>query len=112
MCVLTVGWLMQSAAAILRLRPVQAVEAFEERIILESYQLRQVKYLGSLFEQAYRFIKDQSSRGGFSSVEGVGQTLQGYEVMNMVRKAQRRGLEKGIIMGQVAFFSGLFGVAT
>jgi transposase, IS6 family len=34
-----------------------------------------------------------------------------YEVMNMVRKGQMRGAEKGDIMGQVAFISSLFGVA-
>jgi IS6 family transposase len=31
--------------------------------------------------------------------------------MNMVRKGQMRGVEKGDIMGQVAFISSLFGVA-
>ncbi len=31
--------------------------------------------------------------------------------MNMVRKGQMHGVEKGDIMGQVAFLSSLFGVA-
>ncbi len=31
--------------------------------------------------------------------------------MNMMRKGQMRGVEKGDIMGQVAFISSLFGVA-
>ena len=38
-------------------------------------------------------------------------TLQGYEVMNMLRKGQMRGMEKGDIMGQLAFIASLFGVA-
>jgi len=31
--------------------------------------------------------------------------------MNMVRKGQMRGVEKGDIMGQVVFIASLFGVA-
>ncbi|TMC34644.1 MAG: IS6 family transposase, partial [Chloroflexi bacterium] len=38
-------------------------------------------------------------------------TLQGYESMNMIRKGQMRGVEKGDITGQVAFIASLFGVA-
>jgi transposase-like protein len=34
-----------------------------------------------------------------------------YEVMNMVRKGQMRGVERGDIMGQSAFIASLFGVA-
>jgi IS6 family transposase len=30
--------------------------------------------------------------------------------MNMVRKGQMRGVEKGDILGQIAFISSLFGV--
>ncbi len=37
--------------------------------------------------------------------------LRGYEVMNMVRKGQVQGMNKGDIMAQVAFISSLFGVA-
>ncbi len=45
------------------------------------------------------------------SVVSVWNTLRGYEVMNMVRKGQMRGVEKGDILGQVAFIASLFGVA-
>jgi len=37
--------------------------------------------------------------------------VQGYKVLNMMRKGQMRGVEKGDILGQVAFVSTLFGVA-
>ena len=37
--------------------------------------------------------------------------LQGYEVMNMIRKGQVRGVGKGDISGQVTFIAHLFGVA-
>jgi len=33
------------------------------------------------------------------------------EIMNMVRKGQMRGVEKGDSMGQIAFITRLFGVA-
>ena len=48
---------------------------------------------------------------GFFSFETAWNTLQGYESMNMIRKGQVRGVEKGDIMGQVAFIASLFGVA-
>jgi hypothetical protein len=41
-------------------------------------------------------------------VETAWRTLQGYEAVNMLRKGQMRGVEKGDIMGQVAFISSLF----
>ncbi len=47
----------------------------------------------------------------YATTETAGRTLQGYEVMNMMRKGQMHGVEKGDIMGQVAFVASLFGVA-
>jgi IS6 family transposase len=44
-------------------------------------------------------------------MESAWRALQGYEVMNMVRKGQMHGVEKGDIMGQVTFIASLFGVA-
>jgi len=78
----------------------------------ESSELRQVKYLNNIVEQDHRFIKRLVKPGmGFFSFESAWRTLQGYEVMHMVRKGQMRGIEKGDIMGQVAFIADLFGVA-
>jgi hypothetical protein len=39
-------------------------------------------------------------------------TIQGIETMNMILKGQVRWLAKGDIAGQVAFVSGLLGLAT
>ncbi len=81
-------------------------------ILSASVELRQVKYLNNLIEQDHRFIKRLVKPGmGFFSVETAGRTLQGYEVMNMIRKGQVRGVDKGDISGQVAFIASLFGVA-
>ncbi len=84
-----------------------------EGAIPEGCELRQVKYLNNILEQDHRFIKRRVKPGlGFFSPETAWNTLQGYEVMNMVRKGQVQGVNKGDIMGQVAFISGLFAVAT
>jgi len=78
----------------------------------ESVELRQVKYLNNMVEQDHRFIKRLVKPGmGFFSLETAWQTLQGYEVMHMIRKGQMRGVEKGDILGQVAFIASIFGVA-
>ncbi len=81
-------------------------------ILPQAVELRQVKYLNNMVEQDHRFIKRRVKSGlGFFSFETAWNTLQGFEVMNMVRKGQIRGVEKGDIVGQVAFIASLFGVA-
>jgi transposase-like protein len=67
--------------------------------------------LNKLIEQDHRFIKRVVKPGmGFFSFETAGRTLQGYEVMNMIRKGQGSRVGKGDIPGQVTFIAGLFGV--
>ena len=81
-------------------------------VLPESVELRQVKYLNNLIEQDHRFIKRLVKPGmGFFSVETAERTLQGYEVMNMIRKGQVHGVGKGDITDQVTFIARLFGVA-
>jgi len=48
---------------------------------------------------------------GFFSFETAWRTLQGFEVMNMIRKGQLQGVEKGDVRGQVALVAKLFEVA-
>ena len=67
-----------------------------ERHIPEGCELRQVKYLNNMIEQDHRFIKRLTKPGmGFFSFETAWRTLQGFEVMNMIRKGQVRGVKKG-----------------
>ena len=81
-------------------------------ILPEAAELRQVKYLNNLIEQDHRFIKRLVKPGmGFFSFETAWRTLQGYEVMHMIRKGQMHGVAKGDITGQIAFIARLFGVA-
>ena len=48
---------------------------------------------------------------GFFSFETAWQTLQGFEIMNMKRKGQLKGVKKGDGLGQVALVNKLFGMA-
>ena len=81
-------------------------------LLPQSVQLRQVKYLNNLMEQDHRLIKRLVKPGmGFFSMETAGRTLQGYEIMNMIRKGQVRGVGKGDITAPVSLIAGLFGVA-
>jgi transposase-like protein len=76
-----------------------------------SVELRQVKYLNTLIEQDHRFIKRLVKPGmGFFFVETAERTLQGYEVMNLLRKGQIKGAGKGDISRQITFIAHLFGV--
>ncbi|GAC1690546.1 MAG: IS6 family transposase [Ktedonobacteraceae bacterium] len=61
-------------------------------LLPESCELRQVKYLNNLIEQDHRFIKRLTKPGmGFFSFETAWRTLQGYALMNMIRKGQVQG---------------------
>ncbi len=85
----------------------------EERILPQAYELRQAKYLNNIVEQDRRFIKRLVKSGlGFFSVETAGRTLQGKEVMNMMRKGQVHSVLKGNTTGQIAFIASLFRVVT
>src|SRR5437763_11297475 len=79
--------------------------------LAESGELRQVKYLNNIVEQDHRFIKRLVKPGmGFFSFETAGRTLQGYEVMNMMRKGLVQRMNKGDSPNQAAFITELFGV--
>ena len=81
-------------------------------ILPEAVELRQVKYLNNLIEQDHRFIKRLTKPGmGFSSFEAAQRTLQGFEIMNMIRKGQVQGVVKGDVQRQIALVAQLFGVA-
>lgn len=80
-------------------------------VLPQHVELRQVKYLNNLIEQDHRFIKRLTKRGmGFFSFETAWRTLQGFEVMNMIRKGQLQEVNKGNVQGQAALVARLFGV--
>ncbi len=78
-------------------------------VLPEHVELRQVKYLNNLIEQDHRFIKRLTKPGmGFFSFETAWRTLQGCEIMNMIRKGQVQGVAKGDVKGQIELVARLF----
>ena len=71
-----------------------------------------MKYLNNLVEQDHRFIKRLTKPGmGFFSDLTAWRTLQGFEMMNMIRKGHLQGVEKGDVRSQMALVAKLFGIA-
>jgi len=92
--------------------PKALKELKAEGIVSENGELRQVKYLNNLIEQDHRCIKRLTKPGmGFFSFETAWRTLQGYEMMNMMRKGQLQGVAKGEVRDQMILVAKLFGVA-
>ena len=89
-----------------------AMEALkEEETLAETTELRQVKYLNNLIEQDHRNIKRITKPMlGFKSFNSTRQTLRGIEAMNMLRKGQVQGVERGDVRAQVEFVSQIFGL--
>ena len=87
----------------------QSVQVASTGVLPEGCELRQVTFLNNLVEQDHRFLKRLIKPGlGFFSPETAWRTLQGYEIMHMIRKGQIRGVEKGDIIGLVACIDNLF----
>ncbi len=81
------------------------------KLLPEKCRLRQSQYMNNLIEQDHRFMKWQIRPGlGFGSFPTACKTIQGYEMMNMIRKGQMGGMEKGNIREQNQFIAGLFGL--
>jgi transposase-like protein len=75
-------------------------------------ELRQNKYLNNRIEQDHRFIKRLTKPGmGFHSFNTAQRTLRGFEAMNILRKRQVVGVEKGDILARTVFVFQIFGMA-
>ncbi len=84
----------------------------EAGLLPDACERRPVKYLNNIVEQDRRFIKRRVKPGlGFGSYPTAWRTIQGYEVMYMIRKGQIEGVEKGNSQAQQQFIAGLFGLA-
>jgi transposase, IS6 family len=69
---------------------------------------RPVRFLNNIVEQDHRAFKRRvRASQGFRSFRAAARTIQGLEMVNMIRKGQMRWLAKGDIVGQVAFVAGL-----
>ncbi len=92
--------------------PPAIEELKQDEALPKTTETRQVKYLNNIVEQDHRFIKRRIKPGlGFGSFNTARRTLKGYEAMNMIRKGQVNGAEKGDVIGQISFIHEIFGVA-
>jgi len=74
-------------------------------------KLRQKKYLNNIVEQDHRGIKRLVKPGmGCGSFNTAQRTLKGYKMMNMSRKGQIKGVEKGAFLERLKFINQIFGV--
>ena len=65
----------------------------------------------NIIEQDHRAVKRRvNAKQGFRSFGGACRTIQGYEVMHMIRKGQVRWLLKGDVAGQVLFIHQILGL--
>lgn len=89
--------------------PPAIAELKVDEALPETTETRQSKYLNNTVEQDHRFIKRRVNPGlGFGSFNIARRTLKWYEAMNMIRKSQIKGADKGDVM---AFINAIFGVA-
>jgi len=91
-------------------KAINELKADEE--LAKKVKLRQKKYLNNIVEQDHRGIKRLVKPGmGLGSFNTARRTIRGYEIMNMVRKGQIQGVEKGAVRERVLFINQIFGVA-
>ena len=84
----------------------------EEKVLPSDCHLRRVKYLNNVIEQDHRFIRRRwRAMQTFRSFHTAERTLQGVEVMHMVKKGQVKRLSGSDVVGQAKFIESLFGVA-
>jgi transposase, IS6 family len=90
-----------------------AFEALQQAELLpETCLLRPCKYLNNIIEQDHRFVKRRVNPGlGFGAFSTVERTIQGYEVMHMLRKGQFRGMATGDVLAQKRIINQLFEMA-
>jgi transposase-like protein len=92
--------------------PVAMDALKEDETIAGETELRQSKYLNNIVEQDHRNIKRiVRPMMGFQSFNSARRTLSGIETMNMIRKGQVKGINKGDSVSQVKFIESIFGIA-
>ena len=91
--------------------PKVVTELKRERKLGRRCRCRTCPYLNNMVEQDHRAIKRRvNASQGFRSFDGAWRTIQGYEVLHMIRKGQVRWLLKGDVVGQVQFINDTFGL--
>ena len=79
--------------------PKVIAELKRERKLGCRCRCRTCPYLNNVVEQDHRGIKRRvNASQGFRSFDGAWRTIQGYEVLHMIRKGQVRWLPKGDVL--------------
>jgi hypothetical protein len=91
--------------------PKAIAELKQERELGHRCRCRTCPYLNNVVEQDHRAIKRRvNASQGFRSFDGAWRTIQGYEVLHMMRKGQVRWLPKGDVVGQIQFIRETLGL--
>ena len=91
--------------------PKVVAELKHERKPGRRCRCRTCPYLNNNLELDHRAIKRRvKASQGFRSLDGAWRTIQGYEVVHMIRKGQVRRLPKGDVVGQVLFVNETLGL--
>jgi len=95
------------------LAPIYTVPAIKnEGLLRRRCHHRPVQYLNIIIEQDHSAIKRRvNPKQGFQEFHAAGRTIQGYEAMNMIRKAQVRWVMVNDVRCQIRFMGKLFGLA-
>src|SRR5262245_42813470 len=73
---------------------------------------RTCPYLNHIVEQDHRAIKRRvNASQGFRSFHSARRTIQGYEVVHMIRKGQVTWLPKGDVLGLIRFLNEILGLS-
>ena len=93
--------------------PKVVAELKQERSLGRRCRCRTCPYLNNIAGQDHRAIKRRiNASQGFRSFHGARRTIEGYEVVHMIRKGQVRWLPKGDLVGLVLFINDTLGFKT
>ena len=91
--------------------PKMIAELKQERKLGRRCGCRTCPYLNNVVEQDHRAIKRRvNASQGFRSLDGAWRTIQGYEVLHMIREGQVRWLPKEDVVGQIQFIQETLGL--
>ena len=92
--------------------PEAFAASVKENVLPFDCKLRRVKYLNNVSEQDHRAIRRRwRAAQCFRSFYTAERTLEGVEVLHMMRKGQLKRINGGDVVGQAKFVESLVGIA-
>ena len=93
--------------------PAAFQELQAEGVLPRHCHLRQCKFLNNVVEQDHRILKRRVKLAmGCGSFRTAWRTIQGIEIMHLLRKGRVRRVPKDDVVAQVRFIHKLFGLPT